>query len=82
MMKTCVICKEPIDEKKDRWVRLTDFNKGKQAGEVFYHLSCWKDRFIISNTERKKRMYQQSQKAIGKIIRAINPNPQQIVDIR
>ncbi len=75
MIKICVICKEKILEKIERWVRLTDFDKGKQVREVFYHLECWKDRFRISSTERKKRMYQQVQESIGKIMRTI-PIPQ------
>ena len=82
MTKICVICKKKIIEKKERWVRLTDFNKGKQVGEVFYHLECWRDRFRISNSKRKREMYQQAQKAIGKIVKAINPNQQQVFEIR
>lgn len=82
MKKICVICKDEIIEKKDRWVRLTDFNRGKQVSEVFYHLDCWRDRFRISNTKRKKKMYKQTQQAIGNILRVINPNPQKIVEIR
>ena len=81
-MITCVICKEKILEKIERWVRLTDFNKGKKVGEVFYHLNCWKDRFRISNTERKQRMYKQAQQSIGKILKIINPNPTKVVEIR
>lgn len=80
--KICVICNRKIIEKKERWVRLTDFHKGKTIGEQFYHLECWRDRFRISNSKRKQEMYQQTQKAIGKIIGAINPNKEQIVEIR
>lgn len=82
MTKICVICKKKIIEKKERWVRLTDFNKRKQVGETFYHLECWRDRFRISNSERKREMYQQAQKAIGKIVKAINPNQQQVFEIK
>ena len=69
----CVICKQKIIEKKERWVRLTDFDRGKQTGERFYHLECWRDRFRISNSERKQKMYHQFQESIGKIVGAINP---------
>ena len=82
MTKICEICKKKIIEKKERWVRLTDFNKGKQVGEVFYHLECWRDRFKISNSKRKREMYQQAQKAIGQIVKAINPNQQQVFEIK
>ena len=83
MKKICVICKEKILEKIERWVRLTDFDKGKQSREVFYHLDCWRDRFNISSTERKKRMYKQVQESIGKIMRTIPiPQTQKEFDIR
>lgn len=55
--RQCVICKEPIDEKKEKWVRLTDFYCETKTGEVFNHLECWRERFMITNSERKKIMY-------------------------
>jgi len=82
MTKICTICKQKIIEKKERWVRLTDFNRGITTGEVFYHLECWRDRFKISNSARKQKMYQQTQKAVGNIIKAINPNSEQVIEIR
>ncbi len=59
MTHTCVICKEKIIEQKDKWVRLTDYDKKQITGEVFYHLECWRDRFKISNSARKQKMYGQ-----------------------
>ena len=82
MTKICVICKEKIIEKKERWVRLTDFNRGATTGEVFYHRECWMDRFRISNSMRKQKMYKQTQKAVEGIIKAVNPNSEQVVEIR
>ena len=64
----CVICKGKIIEKKERWVRLTDFNRGQQTGETFYHLECWNDRFVISNSARKQKMYAQGKEAIQGIM--------------
>ena len=81
MSKTCVICKQKIIEKKERWVRLTDFNKGKQTGERFYHLECWRDRFVISNSIRKQKMYRQTQKSIGSILKRLNVNPTKEYDL-
>ncbi len=76
MTKQCIICKEKIIEKKERWVRLTDFNRGAEIGNTYYHLECWRDRFRISNSERKQKMYKQTQKAIGKIVGGLlNKNP-------
>ncbi len=72
MSKICIICKQKIIEKKERWVRLTDFNRGKQVGEQFYHLECWRDRFRISNSARKQKMYEQTQKSLKNILGALN----------
>ena len=84
MTKQCVICREKIIEKKERWVRLTDFNKGEHMGEVFYHLECWRDRFRISNSERKKKMYKQFQQSVSKIVKTITPSTSEktVVDFR
>ena len=55
-MRECVICKEAIDEERDRYVRLTDFNGKIEVGEVFNHLQCWKERFQLTNSKRKQAM--------------------------
>ena len=78
MTHTCVICKKKIIEKKEKWVRLTDFNKKQQTSEVFYHLECWRDRFIISNSIRKQEMYKRTQHALGNIMKVINPNKKEV----
>ena len=44
----CVICSKEIDKKKERYVNLRDFNKGKFESECFYHLDCWKNRFSLT----------------------------------
>lgn len=69
--KICIICKEKIIEKKERWVRLTDFNKGREVGHQYYHLECWRDRFRISNSKRKKKMYAQVRNSLGGIINSL-----------
>ncbi len=77
MTKECIICKMKIIDTKEKWVRLTDFDKKAQTGEVFYHLECWRDRFNISNSMRKQKMYKQAREAmgnIGKALKMINPN--------
>ncbi len=85
MTKKCVICKEKIIEKKERWVRLTDFNRGEQGREEFYHLECWTDRFNISNSIRKQKMYGQAENAIGEIMqkfREIIPKKEPVYEMR
>lgn len=66
-MKKCVICRQQILEDRERWVKLTDFDCGIKLGEVYNHLECWKERFQITNSERKKQMYGQTMKAIKNI---------------
>ena len=85
MIKKCEICKEKIIENKERWVRLTDFNRGQETGEVFYHLECWKDRFKISNSIRKEKMYNQARDAIKGImerVSEIDPQKEPVYEIR
>lgn len=65
--KQCVICKQPILEDKEKWVRLTDFDCKVQVGEVYNHLECWQERFQITNSKRKQEMYAQGMKAIQNI---------------
>lgn len=72
MTKQCVICNQPIIENKERWVRLTDFDCGKQVGEVYNHLECWMERFQITNSERKKIMYSKVAMAINNIKNNMN----------
>ncbi len=71
MTHTCVICKEKIIEAKEKWVRLSDYDKKQQTGETFYHLECWRDRFNLSNSIRKQKMYKKAQEAMGGIMKAI-----------
>ena len=67
MKHDCIICKQRIIDKKEKWVRLTDFDKGIQGKSVYYHLECWRDRFVISNSIRKQKMYSQTMKAVKSI---------------
>ncbi len=66
-MKQCVICNEEILEDREKWVILVDIDYGEKVGETYYHLQCWKERFQITNSERKKRMYKQMGETINKI---------------
>jgi len=42
-MKICGLCQKII-RKNDDYKRVTDYSKGKQILERFYHRVCWKDR--------------------------------------
>ena len=39
----CCRCNLEINEEKDRWVNVRDFNMGKVEGEKNLHLTCWKN---------------------------------------
>lgn len=39
----CCRCNKEINQKKDRWVNIKDFNKGKKVNEKDMHLFCWKN---------------------------------------
>lgn len=81
MTHTCIVCKQKIIEAKEKWVRLTDFYKKQQTGEVFYHLECWRDRFIISNSIRKQKMYKQGMQSLGNMMKALNPKKEKVFDV-
>jgi len=74
MKKICVVCHNKIIERKERWVRLTDFNIGEQTGEVFYHTQCWKDRYNIGNSLKKQKMYDQTKELLSKVFNAASRN--------
>jgi hypothetical protein len=44
----CVICENKIDLSKDIYVNLRDYKGKKLVSECFYHLDCWKNRFVIT----------------------------------
>lgn len=70
--KQCVICKQPILDDREKWVRLIDYDCVTEIGEVYYHLECWQERFQITNSERKQKMYKQTMD----VIRRTFQNPQ------
>ena len=66
--KICLICTKKINEKKDRWTNLRDFNKGKFESECFYHLNCWKNRFVIT----QEKIQEQANEWMNKLGVTIN----------
>ena len=61
--KICLICKKKIIETKDKWVNLRDYNRGRFESECFYHLDCWKNRFVIT----QEKIQQQANEWMNKI---------------
>jgi len=39
----CILCEQKINDKKELWVRVTNFNKENEVDEVFYHKKCHKE---------------------------------------
>ncbi len=39
----CCRCKQKINQERDRWVNVKDFDSGKLMGEKNVHLTCWKN---------------------------------------
>ena len=39
----CARCKLEIDTKKEKYVRITDFEREKNLSEIHLHILCWKN---------------------------------------
>lgn len=48
MKLICYKCNEEINIKKDKWVKVIDFDKEEKIKELNMHLKCWKDMAKIS----------------------------------
>lgn len=51
----CVICDKKINKAKDKYVNLRDYHGNKFESECFYHLDCWKNRFVITQEKIQKQ---------------------------
>jgi hypothetical protein len=45
LLKMCNICNLQIFDKED-YVRITEYRKGKEYSEGFYHLCCYREKII------------------------------------
>jgi len=72
MKKICCRCNLEINEKKDRWVNIRDFDKGKNKGEKDMHLECWKvmykNKIQKAFNEKAKEISPVIQNLIGGIV--------------
>lgn len=57
--KICGICKKEIDEKREHYIRLTEYREGKETSTAFYHLEEFRERFMnIKNLQdRANRIF-------------------------
>lgn len=51
----CGLCKKDIATKKDKYVHVEDFNKGKKEAEIWCHFECYKKGMNRELTELEKR---------------------------
>jgi len=64
----CCRCKKEINQKKDRWVTIQDFDKGKKTGDKSMHLICWKVMFKEKMQKLINEKARQLSPMIGKLI--------------
>lgn len=66
--KHCMICQKDIDLAKDNYVRVTDYFKGQQHSEGFYHNKCYQDRLKGGNMMQKMAasLYARTNKLLDK----------------
>lgn len=50
----CIICSLPIN-KKDAYVRVTDYLKAKKQAEAFFHRKCYNERVLDIKKQNEKQ---------------------------
>ena len=64
----CCRCKELIDQSKDKWVVIQDWEKGEKIAQKEMHIICWKNMY-------KEKMQNQI-KMITEKLKLVIPNIQ------
>lgn len=59
----CEKCKEKI-EREEKYVRITDFDKGEKVKEIYLHIICWKNLFSDKIQEALKKKVKQVMEVI------------------
>lgn len=72
----CVICNNKINTKRDRWVLLRDYKGDKIVGEVYYHLTCWKEKDKAFDDRCKEKVNLGIQKAM-KVVKKLRGQPEE-----
>lgn len=49
----CLLCKKKINP-KDNFLILTEFNEGEEFSRAWYHVMCFRERFISIDKEKKQ----------------------------
>ena len=55
MIHNCFLCKEKINEKKDRYVHIQDFNRGEKETDKWCHLKCFNKGMNRELTDMEKK---------------------------
>lgn len=49
----CLLCKNKIQD-KENYLILTEYNEGEKFSEAYYHVKCFKDRFMAIDKEKQQ----------------------------
>lgn len=52
--KFCIVCHKKINTKDEMYVKQTDFDCEKEGASVYFHVMCWKNRFKVTNLQKKQ----------------------------
>ena len=53
-VKPCNICKEKINIDIEHYCILEEIKNKKQVSKGYYHVKCYREKFIVPNQELKK----------------------------
>ena len=70
----CDMCKKEIDEKKERYVHVEDWEKKKKTKELWMHLACFNKSMNRELTELEKA----AKAMLGKATRVYNNLPDEL----
>lgn len=70
-MVNCFLCKMKINVRKDRYVHIQDYNKGKKESDKWCHLSCFnkgmKPRELNDMEKRANNLLSMAEGIFGKL---------------
>lgn len=73
----CDKCEFEIDERNDKWVRITNFDSGDEGRTIYLHLECWKDKEKIAIQKAFEEKVQQISPMLKKIMQKIGVTNEQ-----
>ena len=71
-IKICKLCNKEINLDSDDYVRVTDYKKGQELMEGFYHKVCYLDRINKGLIARNKGMMEMAARLAGRANRLLD----------